>query len=316
MIKIVERFAPFSHLPGTSSLIPGSPFIVEAYPAKLLFFSEKEMHEMPLDIVGPVEGFTLQQDLEKGKALFFGKGKGGYFHLTITHVGKEIRVQFLRGKEQRIPVESEPFQSPHKERLSLGVHKKLDWDLVLRRKELKEILPLLFFLGQSIPDLGKEKGQNLETLEDFSTLIQAGFRGIFVPKRMDTLFLGLNWKGVPDHLPLLSPLREGYEAIRSLFIREEKDIHIHPNLPKEFVSGRLVGILTEKALLDIEWTKGKLRRVTIHAKHTGEISFVWPKELTSFHLRRGIAERGTWVKTGEKLTIASGERYFLDKFQK
>ncbi len=272
---------------------------------------------MLLDVLGPVEGFTLQQDLEKEQALVFGRGKGGYFHCTITHVGKEIKVRFLRGNEHTIAVKTDSFQNTHKERLSLGVHKKLDWDLVLRRRSLKEILPLLFFLGQTIPSLGKEKGQKLESLEDFSTLIQAGFRGIFVPKRFDDLFLGLNWGGIPKHLSLLSPLREGYEAIRSFFIQEfDRNIHIHPSLPKDFFSGRLVGLVTKKGILDLEWTKGKLRRVTIHATCSGEISFLWPKELTSFRMHKRVAEKGDWISTKEMLPVIAGERYFLDKFQK
>jgi hypothetical protein len=316
MIKIAARFTPFSHQIGASSLIPGSPFIVEAYPTKLCFISEKEVYETPLEVIGPVEGFTLQQDLEKDRILLFGRGKSGYFYYTITHAGKKIQVERLRGETTTLEVESEPFSPMHRERLSLGMHKKLDWDLVLRRKELKEMLPLLFFLGQKIPPLGREKGQKLESLEDFSTFLQVGFRGILVPKRFDNLFQGLGWSGVPMHLSLLSSLREGYEAIRSFFIQEKEQIDILPKLPKEFFSGRLVDIATEKTLLDIEWTKGKLRQVTLRPKVTGKLSFSFPKELSSFRIRQKIGEKGSFISTKEALFLTQGERYFLDNFQK
>lgn len=284
MIKITQRYCPFSHTPGAECLVPGTNCIVQAFPTLIRLDGK----EIPLDVKGPVRGFTLEQDLEHDRVRVFGKARDGHFCHTF-------------GSDNKTPV----F-----ERLSFGVHKQLDWDLVQRRMDLSEILPLLFILGQKVP---QEKVSHLyQTLEEFETLIMAGFRGILVPVERDERYLGL----ALDEMPPLTRLRKSYLSIRRLFVFEEDKIHILPNLLKPFHAGRVTGLALESCDMDLEWTKRKLRRVNIIATKDAEISFHWPKEVKNFRLKMGVKGRGEMFSAEDSLAIQAGKRYFLDKFQK
>ena len=164
MIKIADRFRPFSHKAGQICMVPCSTWAVEAYPTEIRMFRNEESVSLQLELTGPVDGFTLEQDLEKNVVRVFGRAKEGYFHFEIAHKGKVLLISLKRGKsipyqfagkkgvlerEQFLEIlTDEAFIQYYTERLSLGMNKKLDWDLVTRRNDLKEILPVLFFLGQ------------------------------------------------------------------------------------------------------------------------------------------------------------------------
>jgi hypothetical protein len=64
-LTIAEKFCPFSHTPGSSCLIPGTWWSVQAFPTRLCFSHRDQRIEISLELTGPVELFTLEQDLEK-----------------------------------------------------------------------------------------------------------------------------------------------------------------------------------------------------------------------------------------------------------
>src|SRR3989344_6077351 len=137
MISIALRLRPFSHRPGTTVVIPKTPWQVQVFPTLLRFthLISFETFEKNLDIQGPMLDFTVELDLEKCCVRFFGHAAKGYHQLVFT--------------EKDVP--SSLLLQESKERLSLGMHKRLDWELVCRRRDLKEIFPVWFRLGQLVP---------------------------------------------------------------------------------------------------------------------------------------------------------------------
>ena len=81
MLSIAERLRPFSHQPGTLCLIPGTTFVVEAFPAlvRIREFSGELLKELPVDVSGPPEQFTVMQDLERGCVTLFSEQY--HFHI-------------------------------------------------------------------------------------------------------------------------------------------------------------------------------------------------------------------------------------------
>ncbi len=311
-------------------MIPKSNWALEAYPKEIRFFYEEISVLLELDLNEPISGFTLQQDLEKDLVRVFGRAKEGYFHFEISHEGKKIIITLKRGKSisyqfagkkdvlerhQFLEIETEPsFETYHTERLSLGVTKKLDWEMVLRRGQLKEILPVLFFLGQKIDPSNVNTSFSIDSIELF---IKAHFEHLLFPKRSLDKRLGINGEDLPSYMPLSAILYKSYEKIRSFFIEEEKGtVSIFPNLPKEFVSGKLIGLKLSCAIIDIEWTKQKIRRVRIASTSEGVLEIKWPKDVDSYRLKSKPQEKGKMISSSEEILLSPGLIYYLDKFQK
>src|SRR5689334_22585384 len=117
MISIAERLKPFSHQPGAKCLLPESPYLVEAFPAlvRIKTLSGEIIKEIPLPIEGPLEQFTLMQNLERGCVTLFSEAY--YFHILPN-----LEVVFQ--KNPPLP----PLKT--EERLSLGSHKKQEWEAI------------------------------------------------------------------------------------------------------------------------------------------------------------------------------------------
>ena len=132
-IQIAARLKPFCHLPGTTCVIPLTHVQLQVFPTLLRFldFATGKAWEEKLDWKGPVEGFTVELDLEKGCVEVFGKTQSGF---------------------RRVPIKQDlAMKKPEIERLSLGSHAKLDWQPVSAAWTWKTV-PALFKLGQLVPD--------------------------------------------------------------------------------------------------------------------------------------------------------------------
>lgn len=246
MITVKTKLRPFSHLSGAKCLLPGTDTVVVAFPNVLRVGSK----EIPLNISSE---FTLQQDLERNCVWVFGKN----FRMKLDGVSHE-----------KI------------ERLSLGSHKSQDWDMVLRRMDMNEILPVLYDLGQ------KSKPGTPVSIHNYEEFYRESFDGIAVPRG--------------------SFLRETFEKIRSHFILE-KDLEIVLLPDNPFPHGRLLNVQTKFGTFDLEWTKGKMKRAVFHPKVTGEISFPH-----CFRKKNQQHEKGT-VMNGF-LSFEEGKRVYLDRF--
>lgn len=293
-----ERLKPYSHVPGASCVIPGTHFILEAFPTLL------RIGNLEIPIKGSVHGFTLQQDLEKNCVYVFGKS----FHIQIA-----ARPDGFTIDNQFFPVKLAYFIPDQWERLSLGIHKAQDWDLVLKRFELEEILPVLYGLGQKIPPVPPQPLTGTARLlksDDFEALCRAAFHKILVPRLRDDQHQGL----CPDEEGTGNPfflIQEAYRKIRALVFR---DWELLPGCP--FEAGRMINIQTELGSFDLEWTKGFPNRAVFHASKSGELPLKLNTALSCYRVRMNDRERGRKQMASELLKIEAGKIYFLDRFQK
>lgn len=200
-ISVVERLRPFSHLPGTSTVLCGWGVVVEIFPSVLRFHSNDEgksilLTELQLDTKGAVDSFTVFNDLEVGAIIVIGRTPNGWlrYRLTSSCDCRGVRLYMEKAPsagislyekgEKHLLVQNEwvdlleqkgkesfhPYSQGVFSRLSFGCHKTQDWELVSRRNVLSEILPFIHRLGSSISYLGFPSSQaragTLSLLED------------------------------------------------------------------------------------------------------------------------------------------------------
>ena len=239
-IQIAERLKPFSHEPGTFCILPGSSLRLQVFPAFIRVHDLQGQQPVPfaeilIDVAGPVQDFTVLQDLEHGKIIVWGHAKNGFFryHITSDSGGKAIGIWMEKAPKEGITINSLkllPRQSmgvsldppemnngrsyvpPTTDRLSLGWHKAQDWTLMRRRMAMEEIMPLWLRLGQLITPVAKEphagtallmdqcrqaiaSDKTLEIIPAFQNLFLAGFEGMLSPRLTDEQHQGF---GLPD----------------------------------------------------------------------------------------------------------------------
>jgi hypothetical protein len=326
MIQIAERLKPFSHTPGAACVIPGTCSEIEAFPT-LLRIANKEVR---LPLTGPIKDFALEQDLEKNCVRIHGKAKEGFFRLKIeaTDSGFDLIAEKGPLKNHHISFETQLVPNGPFERLSLGNHKAQDWDLVQKRCDPKEFLPVLFCLGQKIPlippqaltgtarllQLPPDRNDLAPALQAF---FQAAFTKILIPRLADEQHHGL----IPDEPATGNRfflLQEGAKMIRSLFFRQnERRLALLPNLPVPFDAGRLIHLKAPGiGEIDLEWTKKLLRRAAIRASTSGDVILELQREIKSFRVRKSLKEKGHRQKSTDPLLLEAGKTYILDRFQK
>jgi len=320
-IEIRERLKPFSHMPGAACLIPGTTALLEAFPSLLRIGKQ---YAIPVAAEGPVAGFTLEQDLEKNCVFVFGKARNGFYRLRVQAGPQTIEVQTLNGKplgaKKNLSFQNDNgfFIPPVWERLSLGLSKAQDWDLVWRRFDLKEILPVLFGLGQKLPRIDpaplKGTGRLLEegNLEAFC---RTAFSKILVPRLIDEDHQGLAPVEPVSGDPCFF-LQEATKRVRALFFRQEGSrISFLP--ASQFPAGRMTRVQAPLVgEFDLEWAGRTLRRALFRSASSGEIHFALPQGLRSFRIRASLSERGRRHDAKESLMVYNEATYFLDRFQK
>ena len=321
-ILIAERLRPFSHRPGTQCLIPKSEWQVQVFPALLRFENllSGEKKETALNWRGPVLDFTVELDLEKNVVKIFGHTQDGYRCITVQRIQDEI---FLDG----VKVASCDSVAPETtERLSLGMSKALDWELVCRRRNLCEIFPVWHRLGSLTPQVSPQDSGTASLLQipekkeiaaHFTALFMAAFQGILAPRLFDNEFQGIvGSMPKPGASPLVL-LSEGARLIRSLFFQESSDkISLLPHVPPQFFAGRFLRLKTRAGhVFDLEWTKKTLRRVVIHPKTDDVLALELPKAVKRFRVREHLKDRGRVVQAGSTVACQAGHTLWLDRFE-
>jgi hypothetical protein len=298
-ISISNRLKPFSHTPGAACLIPGTCWEIEAFPA-LIRLGKK--YELSLYLTGPVKDFTLEQDLERNCVMVAGHAKEGFYRLKFqgksggiemaavnAPVGFLINGAPVRSQERLFFADEVDFFLPANwERLFLGVSKALDWDLVVRRFDTREILPLLFGLGQKLPLIKPQPLQGTgKLLEEgkLDSFCRAAFGKMLVPRLIDEQHQGLVLPetaigGDPCFL-----LQEAARRIRALFFRQEgSQVSLLP--ANTFPSGRMTGIFASGiGEIDLEWASRQLRRAILRASSSEEMTIVLRAESRSLSNR-------------------------------
>jgi len=318
-IDIALRFKPFSHEPGTTCLIPGTSWRVQAFPTLIRFFGPNgenlEHRFLHKDIV---EGFTVEQDLEKKEIRIFGRPK--------------LSCRIAQGKVwegKQLVLELPHSASLDKiDRFSMGVHKAQEWEGIRRRLDLTEILPLWFHLGQMTPAKESQKKGTLLLLEEclkfravkdklqleksLKHLFLSGFGRMFDPRVHDPEHRGIVSNTEEDSGAALALLREGSRLIRSLlFTQNEKRWQILPCLLPHFHSGRFQG-----ELLDLEWSNTKLKKIVLHSPCDQEVILEWPSDLKTCRMRNNTKEKGRVLSREEPLFLSKNHIIYLDRFER
>ena len=204
-----------------------------------------------------------------------------------------------------------------------------------RRSDFCEIFPLWHRLGQMLPACSSAHAGTGVLLEEcqqaidhagpefllshFKRLFLAGFESALSPRLIDTEYQGIIQAA--SHLnPASTPLqllKEGSALIRSLFFQETADaIRLLPVLPPAFHCGRLINVLCDHGVLDMEWTKKALRCVTFQALKPGRLSFVFTKGETQCRLRHSYKDQGTIYLNGTSLDLIPDQNYWFDNFKR
>lgn len=309
-IKVAQRFKPFSHFPGAKACLPWSSVEVQAFPTKIILDDQV----LDLALTGPIQNFTLVQDLERGEVRVFGQAKEGYYEFLIR-AGEWILVRspkeglsingklFQRGDRQEIA--GSTLSKKSLERLALGSHKSQEFSAIAKRCDQAEFLPFLFFLGQQLPQV---KG-SLPKLP-FEQIFQAGFSDLFYPD--------ISKEGLGIEIEVENPrslLTEGARAIRERFFTREGD-QLTFLADNSFPAGRFIDIHEEGlGTIHFEWTKHKMRRMIFESECEGEIKLHFPKSLVSCRLRNSVKEKGK-IFQFKPLFVQKGQKIYLDQFQK
>ncbi|MDR3623588.1 MAG: hypothetical protein P4L16_00405 [Chlamydiales bacterium] len=347
-IKVVAPFRPFSHDPGVKTVLLGSNLIVQIFPSLIIFNST----EIFVPLNGPCKDFTVLNDLESGKISVSGKTKSGLFRYSLyvqdgSYIAFRIerdalkaisealsKLSFIQKVDDKLflmPFTSEFIKKTALERLSFGSHKKQDMFLVRRRKDLREILPLLFMMGQWITlEYPVDKQETLlgvleesvqkstrDALEEpFLDFFCASFSGILAPRIVDEEYQGFAVPPIKSGSPLIL-LKEVMKLIRLLFIKETGFIlHIFPKLPSSLHCGRMINVMVFDGAIrmSFEWTKSKLFKVIIRGVKKIEFTLHLPSEIKTFRLRKTLKEKGVTLNRNTPLTIDEGDMLFLDRF--
>jgi hypothetical protein len=359
-IKIAQRLHPFSHLPGSICLIPKSFWQVQVFPTLLRFknlFENAEEVIIKLALQGPLLDFTVEQDLEHARVRVFGHTSQGYVryllfveeHQLFLQIEKSPSMGILcQGAISMLLKERDRIALPlsHKkatfpfgqERLSLELHKAQDWELVKRRKDLREIFSIWLRLADLTPELNSSKekqnqfflldkcrsvldlGKKEEIISSFLNLFLAGFHGMLAPRLFDDDFQGLSLDE-QSFSPGLSPLiilKDGASLIRSIFFQEtENAVALLPQLPPEFHAGRFTAIRCLNGdEIDIEWSKKLLRRVVWRSLADRTIELKLQKPIKKLRIRYSLKERGKTISAGTSLSLKAKNTLYLDRFEK
>ena len=287
--------------------------------------------DIPLDLHGPMQEFTIEQNLEKGCIWISGHALEGHFRLQLLALQETIELSADRAPQKGILCNGQKLLPKEKlawkwaglylenagqERLSLGSHKSQDWMLVWRRMDLSEILPILFHLSQWTPETPFSDCGMARLLEkDFSLFLRAAFFGILAPRLVDDQHQGLlPPEKISESANPCSLIAAAGEKIRRLFV-EEADGQICFPPQKIFSSGRMTNVqLSNIGALDLLWSKCTMQQMVLRAHQDADVRFYLPG-LGSFRLRRG-AEKGLRKFASDALHFQAGQEYWLDQFQK
>jgi len=289
-IKIATKLRPFSHQPGICCMVPYTTWEVRIFPTKLIFRDLASDKKEEISVAAP-KRFTVIDDLERGQ----------------IEIGKVFITADSYDFLKRADLPSS------QKRLSLGCHKKQDWELIQRRCDMAEIFPFWIRLAQIIPEMALPMVPAAELLAQgkLDLTFQAAFEGILCPRLRDEKYLGIIPEiKVPTGASPLGIIHEGARQIERLFFYEEGEtLYFLPNLPKEFHSGRFIRLTTEAGdLIDMEWSKKQLKKVVIQAASTRSLQLRLQSQIRRFRVQKVPHHRD------QPIELEAGKTYHLDRF--
>lgn len=338
-LDIAARLHPYSHRPGTSVVLPGSSLRAQFFPTRIVVEGMAKQRVLEIPVTGPVEEFTVQQDLERGEVAVWGRAREGFFrlHMRASHQAPEGFLVAAEKMPEGCVVAWEhmerlgPVETDRKglARLSLGSHKAQDWELLHRREDFAELLPIWHRLGQMVPQgtcevfadcaAALERRDAVGVMKGLRAVFLASFDGIFAPRFEDTLYQGIALPRVPEGVVRspLSLLSHGSELIGTLFVQVSSDVvELLPVLPPQFHAGRFVGVSCGWGKISVEWTKKAVRRAVLEADRDTTVSIQGRSQQKSCRIRTSTKDRGVRYLLGTPLSLLAGTTYWLDNFEK
>ena len=190
--------------------------------------------------------------------------------------------------------------------------------MVLRRFDLKEILPVLFGLGQKIPRqtmLSPKEAASLLKDSTLEALCLARFSHILVPRLFDNQYQGFASEECKQPDPFFL-LEAASHRIRSLFFHQDQNhLSLLPACP--FDAGRMTNVQIDGlGEIDLEWASSTLRRAVLRASVSGSVVIGLQKDLHSFRVRMTRSGRGHRHSSMDPLMLEAGKTYYLDRFHR
>lgn len=343
-------------------LVPGTTLQATFFPTRIEFFELSQpqpvfVGAVTLDLHQP-EYPTVQLDLEKGCIRVWGDSNQGFYRYLITAYSEDAPLALIVEKgDLSISAEglnlykkaansflieiAHPWvrreKPPLLEKISMGSHRKQDWNQMIRRGDLAEILPMWYQMAQWIPKQEPAVYEGTASLIPnccqaiisndrngvlipFENVFRACFEGLLSPTLFDNLHQGFLLTPIADKSGA-NPLAlcvDGALLIRSLFVqRHGESFKILPVLPVSFHCGRALHLrLGNQGVLSMEWSKKQIRRIVFTSDMDGELYLQFPKDIDTFRYRRDEKDRGQWFQNGDAIPIQKDSVILLDRFQK
>lgn len=220
-IEIAERLKPFSHLPGSKVILPGSSLRLQVYPARVVIEDLQESIPKQISIIdfkvkGPLDRFTVQQDLEKGYVQVWGWSQNGFLRyriaalqenngitLNVDKCPEKVLEGFIQGRwaDEKLSIQQgaaqifgtgeTKYQISHMDRLSLGCSKAQNWESIWHRLDCTQIFPIWHRLGQMVPSKKcNDEGGTLSLLSEIKEAIDSPERDRMLPHFQRLLLTG------------------------------------------------------------------------------------------------------------------------------
>lgn len=317
-INIFEKLKPFTQSLGALLWLPGSDFLICAYPARLEIFNWKKERVLFQDFSwrGPVENFLVSQDLLKGIITVSGKTQEGSFSYDLFMEEKKLKVLPKRLAEKaawKLSLANKRPQARSLEQLSLGSHRKQLWEQLYQKSDFETLLPLYYALGQwsaCSSSFGEEQA--------IAQLLLAHFSRHGVARSQDE-----DYQGLEEPYEGLTPLaiyRKTYESLRAQFFNE-KMMELLPKKPFAH-SGRMTGLhFTQEGVegsLAMQWSKHELLLVQLKVFNAGTLTLRLPRKVRSCRLRLSPKARGEILKVEKQQLVLEGLKkgacLYLDRF--
>jgi hypothetical protein len=359
-IEARHSFIYFSENPGSKSFVPLTDWEVEAFPTLLMLKNAKDnrLFHLHFNFNGPVSQFKMFLNLEKDLILVQGfDPHQQFFRYQIQKKEQSIEIVFKKGinldqihfdincplevqtEKKTIKIKIPDLRSMEavsREILLLGMHKKQDIDLMLRRNDPKEILPLWFQLAQLLPTcvdhsqglchLIDRMNHHIHLKEkplfarDLQYFIPASFTSFLMPRLNDENHTGIEKKEKFEvvHADKIALITKGKKILRSLFLDQKNDaIEILPCLPISFSSGHCMDwVIEDRGLLSFAWSNHHLKKISFAANKDFDLLLHLPHGIKEFRMRKERSDKGIKIHAQEKISVKAGEEYFFDRFTK
>lgn len=334
IIKIANRYLPFSTVPGHHVWIPKTAKMAVVYPGKIFI----DDLELKLNLKGPFECFFVQLNLEKGQVDIAGRAQNGVFsfvikrkknHLVFHIEDLKAPLEGMVGDKAVIFTKKTDLYlcklatviETTDERLSFGVAKKQLAEDIFKRASLHEFLPLWYRMGTFYPftkstpsidmayDLLEKRPLDV-VMDHLLKIFRCRFFDLICPFSYDKHHQNSD---LPTDDPL-ALLTAGQRFIKGLFFKKEQDrLFFLPHLFHKFHAGRITGLVVDDMSISMQWSKKRLKCLHIYTKKAKNIFLEVPNTKT---FRINTKRSKLPLKIDQPVALSANRDHFFDRFEK